>query len=64
MLAYSRTSDAEMAVFSSGPGGVRPGSALAALRTLENAVHFLRVRAFRGPIRTRTVILGEFVHAA
>jgi hypothetical protein len=34
------------------------------LRTLESGEHFLRARALRGRIRTRTVIHGEFVHAA
>ncbi len=64
MPAYSRTSDAEMALFPPRPEGVRPGSALAALQTLESAMHFLRARALREQIHTRTVILEEFVHAA
>ena len=50
--------------FSSGPAGVRPKSALAALRTLESAMHFLHARALPGHIWTRTVIHAERVHAA
>ena len=50
--------------FSTGPAGVRPKSALTALRTLESAMHFLRARALSGQIWTRTVIHGELVHAA
>ena len=51
-------------VFPSRPKGVWPKSALAALRALESAVHFLRTRALRGQIWTQTVIHNQLVHAA
>jgi hypothetical protein len=50
--------------FSSGPFGVRPKSALTALPPLESAGTSFANAPCEAEFRTRTVIHGEFVHAA
>ena len=50
--------------FSIGPVGVWHRCALAALRLLESAPHFLRTRALRERIWPQTVIHTDWVHAA
>ena len=51
-------------VSSSRPAGICTQSALAALRTLESALHVQRAHALRERIGLQTVIHAEFVHAA
>jgi len=64
MLAYSRASDAEMAVFCPVPWGFGAVWALTASFRLEKVPLFLRRHFLSAPRSGQAVAPGEFVHAA